>query len=215
MARKGNPILVRVSLNRLLLLIPLFVLLYLLCLSTGGISFFYSVLSKVASFIGVKALSFLFSKMGCSPALAFVIGCTFQTLVTALPTENLMFPEGTSAASNSPLTLEQAVLYEKDAIRSTLLNGISRYLEIFDKEIVQEYPGAAVRVGTLTFIEELRKSLVSDYGFENPAPSSLTDLKRFHDIIKRDLSFLDEETPYYRNNMVYDNIRAVIMKEKG
>ena len=80
MARKGNPILVRLDLNRLLLLITLFVLFYLLCLSTGGISFFFDVVAKVAGFIGVKALS---SKMGCSSALAFVIGCAFRALVTA------------------------------------------------------------------------------------------------------------------------------------
>ncbi|KAM0031203.1 hypothetical protein Hdeb2414_s0017g00506031 [Helianthus debilis subsp. tardiflorus] len=57
-------------------------LFYLLCLSIGGISFFIDVLSKVAGFIGVKALSLLFSKMGCSSALAFVIGCAFRALVT-------------------------------------------------------------------------------------------------------------------------------------
>ncbi|KAC9268293.1 hypothetical protein E3N88_46059 [Mikania micrantha] len=50
---------------------------------SGGISFFISVLSKVAGFIGVKALSFLLAKMGCSSTLAFVIGCAFRALVTA------------------------------------------------------------------------------------------------------------------------------------
>jgi hypothetical protein len=52
-----------------LLFIALLLLFYLLCRKTGGISFFFDVLSKVAGFLGVKALSFLFSKMGCSSAL--------------------------------------------------------------------------------------------------------------------------------------------------
>ncbi|MFS7998109.1 hypothetical protein Hanom_Chr12g01149831 [Helianthus anomalus] len=60
-----------------ILFVTLLMLFYLLCFSIGGISFFIDVLSKVAGFIGVKALSFLFSKMGCSLALAFVIDCAF------------------------------------------------------------------------------------------------------------------------------------------
>nr|YP_010352649.1 hypothetical protein LK193_mgp35 [Bidens tripartita]UIR99004.1 hypothetical protein [Bidens tripartita] len=50
---------------KVLLLIGLMVLFYLL----GGSAFFCSLLSKVAGFLGVKALSLLFSKMGCSSAL--------------------------------------------------------------------------------------------------------------------------------------------------
>ena len=61
-----------------LLFIAMMVLFYLLCLSIGGISLI-DVLSKVAGFIGVKALSLLFSKMGCSSTLVrifFFLGGT-------------------------------------------------------------------------------------------------------------------------------------------
>ncbi|PWA44242.1 hypothetical protein CTI12_AA526070 [Artemisia annua] len=98
MARKGNPISVRFDLNRLLLLITLFMLFYLLCLSTGGISFFFDVVARVAGFIGVKALS---SKMGCSSALAFVIGCAFRALVTAGIGGANMVSDGEIIPSNS------------------------------------------------------------------------------------------------------------------
>nr|YP_010352563.1 hypothetical protein MFQ53_mgp63 [Bidens parviflora]UIR98918.1 hypothetical protein [Bidens parviflora] len=62
-----------------LLFVALMMLFFLLCHVLGGISFFFNVLSKVA---GAKALSLLFSKMGCSSPLAFVIGCAFQALFT-------------------------------------------------------------------------------------------------------------------------------------
>lgn len=53
--------------------------------------FFFAVLSKVA---GVKALSLLFSKMGCSSTLAFVIGCAFRALVTGGVGANMVIPSG-------------------------------------------------------------------------------------------------------------------------
>ncbi|KAL8255088.1 hypothetical protein R6Q59_033309 [Mikania micrantha] len=63
-------------------------------LSIGGISIFISVLSKVTGFIGVKALSFLLAKMGCSSTLAFMIGCAFRALVTAGIGANTVNPSG-------------------------------------------------------------------------------------------------------------------------
>jgi len=75
---------------KVLLLIGLMFLFYLL----GGSAFFCSLLSKVAGFLGVKALSLLFSKMGCSSALASVIGCAFRALVTAGIGANMVNPSG-------------------------------------------------------------------------------------------------------------------------
>jgi len=84
----------RQALIRFLLLITLMMFLYVISLEIGGISFFIDVMSKVAGFMGVKALSLLFSKMGCSSALAFVIGCAFRALVTAGIGANMMNPSG-------------------------------------------------------------------------------------------------------------------------
>ncbi|VFQ90079.1 unnamed protein product [Cuscuta campestris] len=150
--------------------------------------------------------------MGFSGVGAMLLGCAVRALVTAEATlriENMMLPDRTS---DSELTLEQAVLNEREAIRTSLINGIYRYLDLFDKEIIQEYPEAAVEIGTLTFFDNLRKSLVS---FENPSPSSLTSLRAFHDVVKKDLSFLDDKPPYWKNNIIYDNFRVVILREKG
>ncbi|KAL8265750.1 hypothetical protein R6Q59_003094 [Mikania micrantha] len=77
-----------------LLRITMILFLLVISLSIGGISFFISVLSKVAGFIGVKALSFLLAKMGCSSTLAFVIGCAFRALVTAGIGANTVNPSG-------------------------------------------------------------------------------------------------------------------------
>jgi hypothetical protein len=77
---KHNP---RQALIPFLFVITLMMFLYVVSLSIGGISFFISVMSKVAGFIAVKALSFILKKVGCSSALASVIGCAFRALVTA------------------------------------------------------------------------------------------------------------------------------------
>nr|QXI86836.1 hypothetical protein [Lactuca saligna] len=111
MARKGNPISVRLGLNRssdssrlsgggrgrikllfqlsarracipFLVPISLLIFFYLLCLQMGAHSFFFDFVSRVAGFLGVKAVSVLFLKMGCPAALAFVIGCACRALVT-------------------------------------------------------------------------------------------------------------------------------------
>lgn len=71
------------------LLLIVIIFLYILCLQMGACSFFFSVVSKVAGFFGVKALSFLLTKMGCSSTLAFVIGCAFRALVTTGATPSL------------------------------------------------------------------------------------------------------------------------------
>jgi hypothetical protein len=102
MARRGNPISVRLDLNRssdssrfsevrgkftklfipVLLLISILLFVYILSLSIGGLSFFWYFLSKVGGFLGVKALSFILVQMGCPATLAFVIGCGCRALVT-------------------------------------------------------------------------------------------------------------------------------------
>jgi hypothetical protein len=48
----------------------------------------------------------------------------------------------------------------------------------------------------------------------NPSPSSLTSLKAFHSVIKKELSFLEDKPPYFKNNIIYDNLRGVILREK-
>lgn len=102
--RKGNPISVRPSSNMkiersfssvrrnflfqligkrrlitVLLLICLMIFFYIL---SREISFFESVLYKIAGLLGGKALSFIFLKLGCPATLAFVLGCAFRALVT-------------------------------------------------------------------------------------------------------------------------------------
>lgn len=69
-------------------------------------------------------------------------------------------------------------------------------------------------VSLTLFIENFRKEVVSDYGFENPSPSSLTDLKLFHSAIKDDLSFLDNHSPYYKNNQLYSNLQSVLREKR-
>ena len=74
-----------------LFFVALLVLLYLLCLSIGGISLFLTVISKVAGFIGVKALSFFFSKMGCSSTqvgIFFFLGGTSLLIMGMNPSES-------------------------------------------------------------------------------------------------------------------------------
>jgi len=66
-----------------LLIIALLLFFYFIALSIGGICFFISLVSKVAGFIGVKVLYSILKKVGCSSALASVIGCAFRALVTA------------------------------------------------------------------------------------------------------------------------------------
>lgn len=87
-----------------LLLITLMMFFYILCLSIGGISFFVSVLSKVAGFIGVKALSFIFTKMSSSKTLAFVIGCAFRAILAteATPYVSMVLPAEERASSPLP-----------------------------------------------------------------------------------------------------------------
>ena len=199
-----------------LLLLIVLIALYFIFIHIGAIAFFWGFLKKGAGLVAVEKISCIFTKNGFSGgASAMLIRCAVRALVTAGIGANMMLPEGTSGASSSELTLEQAVLYEKEAIRASLINGISRYLDLFEKDIIQEYPEAAVKIGTLPFLEDLRKSLVSDYGFENPSPSSLTDLKTFHSVIKKELSFLEDKSPYWKNNIIYDNLRGVILREKG
>lgn len=72
-----------------ILLIALVMSFYILCLQIGGLSFFVYVLSKGAGLVGVKALSFILTKMGCSSTLAFVIGCAFRALLTTEATPSL------------------------------------------------------------------------------------------------------------------------------
>lgn len=104
MARKGNPISVRLDLNRrkllfqsyaqrggipFLFLFLLTIFLYIFCLKMGGIAVFFYVISKVGGFLGAKALSCLLAKMGCSSTMAFVVGCAFRALVTTGATPSL------------------------------------------------------------------------------------------------------------------------------
>ena len=198
-----------------LVLIGVLILFFLVCMYVGAIPFFIVVVEKGAALIAVKFLSFLLARMGLSGASAMLLGCALRAFLTAeasLPVEKLMFLNETSGASGSELTLEQAVLSKKEEVRTFLIDGISRYLELFEKDILNEYPDASVRIGTIDFFERFRKSLVSDYGLENPSPSSLTTLKNYHDILKRDLSFLEEENPYFKNNIYYDNLRSVMLE---
>lgn len=201
------------------LLLLLLSILYIISLNLGAIPFFLGLIKKEAGVAAGRIISFLLiKKMGFSAASAMLLGCAVRALATAeatLPIGKMMLPGETSEASSSGLTLEQAVLNENEDIRNSIINGISRYLDIFEKEIIQEYPEAAVKIGTLTFFETLRKSIVSDYGFESPAPSSLTTLKKCHTAIKEELSFLDDKPPYWKNNIIYDNLRVVILREKG
>jgi hypothetical protein len=131
-------------------------------------------------------------------------------------TPQLMLPEGgTSEASTSgSLTWrEVAVINEKEAIRTMVINDISKYLDLFDKEIISEFPKAAAEIGTNSFMEHLRKELVKDYGLENPALSSLTTVKEIHAILKKDFAFLGEDSPEMRNNVVYDHI-SFLLKDR-
>lgn len=75
--------------------------LYVISLGIGGISFFISIMSKVAGFIAAKGLSSCLKKGGCSSALASVIGCAFRALVTAGVGANMMPSGGEIIPSNS------------------------------------------------------------------------------------------------------------------
>lgn len=128
----------------------------------------------------------------------------------------LPLPEGISVASTSELLTwrEGAVINEKEAIRTFVINDISKYLDLFEKERISEFPKAKVEIGTNSFMELLRKELVKDYGLENPALSSLTTVKEIHTILKKDLAFLDNESPDMKNNVIYDNIGLLLRNHR-
>lgn len=63
-------------------------------------------------------------------------------------------------------------------------------------------------------MELLRKELVKDYGLENPALSSLTTVKEIHTMKKKDLAFLDNESPDMKNNVIYDNIGLLLRNHR-
>lgn len=206
---------VRTTLLSLFILVVLVILFYFLGVQLGQLEFVQILFEKVTLSLGVRSLSVLLLKVGCSSFIVSAMGFAVRAILAteAAPyVGRMVLPEGTAEAASSELTLEQAVLKEREAVNATLVDGISKFLDIFERDIVQEYPHAAVEVGTLTFFENLRKSLVSDYGFDNPPPSSITHLKRFHEVIQRDLSFLEESRPYFRNNIIYHNIRAVLLR---
>lgn len=121
-----------------------------------------------------------------------------------------MLPEGTSGASSSELTLEEAVKMEKEAIRTLVIDKVICYVHLFEKEIKAEFPKAEMEIGTNLFLNTLIKEVISDFGFEDPSPSSLTQLKNFHRTISDELSFLNEQSPYFRNNILYDNMRILL-----
>lgn len=85
--------------------ITLMIFLYVVSLSIGGISFFIYVMSKAASLVGAKVLYSILKKMGCSSALASVIGCAFRALVTAEASPSLahcMLPGPSSSQARVP-----------------------------------------------------------------------------------------------------------------
>jgi hypothetical protein len=206
---------VRTTLLSLFIHVVLVILFYFLGVQLGQLEFVQILFEKVTLSLGVRSLSVLLLKVGCSSFIVSAMGFAVRAILAteAAPyVGRMVLPEGTAEAASSELTLEQAVLRERGALNTTLIDGISKYLDLFEGDIIQEYPRTVVEVRTLTFLESLRKSLVSDYGWENPPPSSITHLKSFHEVLRRDLSFLDETHPYFRNNIIYDNIRAVLLR---
>jgi hypothetical protein len=158
-----------------LLLLTLMMLFYLLCLSIGGISFFFYVLSKVAGFIGVKALSLLFPKMGCSSTLAFVIGCAFRALVTTEASPSLahwMLP----GPSHQPHVAEED--YPRDhpvAHRSAPPEGLEvikplmedeqRYGELEDR-LNRHFFGNSEKINRMTYDDLVEKQLLIEKKIE-------------------------------------------------
>jgi hypothetical protein len=158
-----------------LLFIALLMLFYLLCLSIGGIAFFVGVLSKVAGFIGVKALSLLFSKMGCSSALAFVIGCAFRALVTAEASPSLahwMLP----GPSHQPHMAEEDYLRDHpvahrsappvglEVIKPVIEDG-QRYGELEDR-LNRHFFGNSDQINTTAYDDLVEKQLLIEKKIE-------------------------------------------------
>ena len=155
-----------------LLFVALLMLFYLLCLSLGGISFFFAVLSKVA---GVKALSLLFSKMGCSSTLAFVIGCAFRALVTTEASPSLahwMLP----GPSHQPHVAEEDYLRDHPvAHRSAPPEGLEvikplmedeqRYGELEDR-LNRHFFGNSEKIGGIAYDDLVEKQLLIEKKIE-------------------------------------------------
>jgi hypothetical protein len=216
--RKPGMTMVRTTPLSLFILVVLVIFFYFLGVRLGQLEFVQILFEKVTLSLGVRSLSVLLLKVGCSSFIVSAMGFAVRAILAteAAPyVGRMVLPEGTAEASSSELTLQEAVFKEREALNITLIDGLSRYLETFNKEIEQEFPGTAVEVTTPAFFEKLRKSLVNDYGFESPPPTSLTHLKNFHDVIRRDLSFLDEASPYFRNNVFFHNLRDVLLRGKG
>ena len=192
-----------------LLLVPI-IILFFIAVKFFPISVFFS---KMEFLLCSRFISSLLVKMGCSGTLALVIGCALRVLFiteATPPLGNLVLPEGTSGASSSELTLEEAVKMEKEAIRTLVIDNVLCYVHLFEKEIKAEFPKAEMEIGTNLFLNNLVKEVISDFGFEDPSPSSLTSLKKFRRTISESFSFLNEQSPCYKNNILYDNMRILL-----
>jgi hypothetical protein len=75
-----------------LLLITLMMFLYILCLSIGGISFFYTFIYKIAFSLGGRAIAVVLCKVGCSGSLALAIGYAVKSII--LIEANMINPSG-------------------------------------------------------------------------------------------------------------------------
>lgn len=66
--------------------------LYILCLSIGGISFFYTFIYKIAFSLGGRAIAVVLCKVGCSGSLALAIGYAVKSII--LIEANMINPSG-------------------------------------------------------------------------------------------------------------------------
>lgn len=218
MARKGNPISVRLDLNRS-------------SKRKWNVGFFQSLLKEVQN---VKlSIYFLLLKKSFRFLLSFIyfryllFYSNFEVVFYHLfyfwnaegPTfENKMVPsEGShgsedASSSSSFQTLEDAKKELKSSMITFILERIVEYIDTFEKEIKEEFPNKVSEIGTSSFIEKFKRGVSHEYGdFEN-RPYNLTQLKTFNLLMKEEIG--EQGIESYKNNGLYINLRQVLKEER-
>lgn len=114
MTKKTNHVRDRILfifLCRAIIVTILLVILFLICVKMGFLSYFQILLSKVGFFLGQRALSFFLIKMGCAGGLSFAIVFIGKVILAdATEAMYMMAPSGSAPVSSGSLSQTHPVL---------------------------------------------------------------------------------------------------------